>query len=130
MGVVKGWEGRFYEDFEIGDVYRSRMGRTISEVDNTWFTNLTMNTNQSHFNAPFAEASPFDGGPSDIGLLGDRGQSGHAGADVACEVAHRSADAATEIEDIHAWLDPQFCNQCGTAFPHGIGYAGKISFLP
>jgi acyl dehydratase len=59
MGVVKGWEGRFYEDFEVGDVYRSRMGRTISEVDNTWFTNLTMNTNQSHFNQTFAEASPF-----------------------------------------------------------------------
>ena len=59
MGVVKGWEGRFYEDFEIGDVYRSTLGRTISEVDNTWFTNLTLNTNQSHFNAAFAEASPF-----------------------------------------------------------------------
>lgn len=59
MGVVKGWEGRFYEDFEIGDVYRSTLGRTISEVDNTWFTNLTLNTNQSHFNAAFAEKSPF-----------------------------------------------------------------------
>lgn len=59
MGVVKGWEGRFYEDFEIGDVYRSTLGRTVSEVDNTWFTNLTMNTNQSHFNAAFAEKSPF-----------------------------------------------------------------------
>jgi len=59
MGVVKGWEGRFYEDFEVGDIYRSRLGRTVSEVDNTWFTNLTLNTNQSHFNATFAEASPF-----------------------------------------------------------------------
>jgi acyl dehydratase len=59
MGVVKGWEGRFYEDFEIGDVYRSTLGRTISEVDNTWFTNLTLNTNQSHFNQAFAEESPF-----------------------------------------------------------------------
>ena len=55
----KEWRGRFFEDFEVGDVYRSRLGRTISEVDNTWFTNLTLNTNQSHFNAPFAEASPF-----------------------------------------------------------------------
>jgi itaconyl-CoA hydratase len=59
MGVVKGWEGRFFEDFEVGDIYRSRLGRTVSEVDNTWFTNLTMNTNQSHFNVPFAEQSPF-----------------------------------------------------------------------
>ncbi|MFM7247029.1 MAG: MaoC family dehydratase [Actinomycetota bacterium] len=59
MGVVKGWEGRFYEDFEIGDVYRSRLGRTVTETDNIWFTNLTLNTNQVHFNNPFGEASPF-----------------------------------------------------------------------
>jgi itaconyl-CoA hydratase len=55
----KEWRGRFFEDFEVGDVYRSRMGRTISEVDNTWFTALTMNTNQVHFNADFAEGTRF-----------------------------------------------------------------------
>jgi itaconyl-CoA hydratase len=51
--------GRYYEDFQIGDVYRSSLGRTISEADNTWFTLLTMNTNQSHFNAHYAETTPF-----------------------------------------------------------------------
>ena len=30
--------GRYFEDFEIGDVYEHRPGRTISESDNTWFT--------------------------------------------------------------------------------------------
>src|SRR5580704_14210492 len=35
--------GRYYEDFEIGDIYEHRPGRTISEADNTWFTLLTMN---------------------------------------------------------------------------------------
>lgn len=50
----KVWRGRFYEDFEIGDVYRSRLGRTITEADNVWFTCLTMNTNQVHFNDHFA----------------------------------------------------------------------------
>jgi len=45
-----GWKGRFYEDFEVGDVYRHSIGRTITESDNTWFTLLTMNTNQAHFN--------------------------------------------------------------------------------
>ena len=59
MGVVTGWQGRFYEDFTVGDVYRSRLGRTITETDNIWFTNLTLNTNQVHFNTPFAERSPF-----------------------------------------------------------------------
>lgn len=55
----KHWRGRLYEDMEVGDVYRSRLGRTISEVDNTWFTTLTMNTNQVHFNAAFAERTRF-----------------------------------------------------------------------
>src|SRR5439155_6272367 len=53
------WRGRFLEDFAPGDVYRSRLGRTVSETDNTWFTLLTMNTNQMHFNAPYAERTEF-----------------------------------------------------------------------
>ncbi|MGH2939353.1 MAG: MaoC family dehydratase [Solirubrobacterales bacterium] len=55
----KRWSGRFFEDFAVGDVYRSRIGRTISETDNTWFTALTMNTNQVHFNKAFAERTRF-----------------------------------------------------------------------
>ena len=26
MPVKAGWEGRYYEDFEVGDVYRCRLG--------------------------------------------------------------------------------------------------------
>jgi acyl dehydratase len=55
----KQWRGRFYEDLEVGDVFRSRYGRTITETDNVWFTCLTMNTNQVHFNVPFAEQTRF-----------------------------------------------------------------------
>ena len=51
--------GRFLEDFAVGDVYRSRLGRTISEADNTWFTCLTMNTNQMHFNREYAARTEF-----------------------------------------------------------------------
>jgi itaconyl-CoA hydratase len=54
-----GWRGRFYDDFEIGDVYRHPLGRTLTETDNTWFTLLTMNTNQSHFNADYAAHTEF-----------------------------------------------------------------------
>jgi itaconyl-CoA hydratase len=53
------WRGRFLEDFEIGDIFRSRLGRTITETDNTWFTCLTMNTNQMHFNREFAARTEF-----------------------------------------------------------------------
>jgi itaconyl-CoA hydratase len=62
------WRGRFLEDFAAGDVYRSRLGRTLTETDNTWFTLLTMNTNQMHFNAPYAERTEF-GAPLVVSTL-------------------------------------------------------------
>lgn len=55
----KEWRGRFFEDMEVGDVYRSRLGRTVEQTDNTWFTLLTNNTNQVHFNNEFAAATEF-----------------------------------------------------------------------
>lgn len=55
----KEWRGRFYEDFAPGDVFRSRLGRTVTETDNIWFTCLTMNTNQVHFNDAHAERTQF-----------------------------------------------------------------------
>ena len=59
MTVREGWTGRFFEDFEVGDVYRHPLGRTITETDNTWFTLLTMNTSQTHFNVEYASRSEF-----------------------------------------------------------------------
>ena len=35
--------GLYYEDFEPSDVFEHRPGRTVLDVDNTWFTLLTMN---------------------------------------------------------------------------------------
>jgi itaconyl-CoA hydratase len=55
----KVWRGRFYEDFDVGDVFRSRLGRTVTENDNVTFTCLTLNTNQNHFNDEFARRTPF-----------------------------------------------------------------------
>lgn len=59
MAVVQGWTGRYLEDFTVGDVYRHGLGRTVTDVDNAWFTMLTLNTNQMHFNQHYAEKSPF-----------------------------------------------------------------------
>ncbi len=55
----KVWRGRFYEDFDVGDVFRSRFGRTITDTDNIWFTCLTMNTNPMHFDVPYTERTRF-----------------------------------------------------------------------
>ncbi len=54
-----GWEGRYFEDFAVGDVYRARLGRTVTQADNIWFTLLTNNTNQIHFNERYAELTEF-----------------------------------------------------------------------
>ena len=51
--------GRHYEQFEVGDTYSHRPGRTISETDNTWFTLLTMNTHPLHFDKEYATKSEF-----------------------------------------------------------------------
>ena len=59
MVVKQGWEGRYFEDFVVGDVYRCRLGRTVTEADNIWFTLLTNNTNQIHFNNEFAKKTEF-----------------------------------------------------------------------
>jgi len=48
-----------FEDFEVGDVLRSPQGRTVLDADNVWFTSLTQNTNQSHFNYAYAEGTRF-----------------------------------------------------------------------
>ncbi len=51
--------GRYFEDFQIGDIYEHMPGRTISEADNTWFTLLTMNTHPVHFDAEYAAKTEF-----------------------------------------------------------------------
>ena len=58
----KVWRGRFFDDLEVGDVFQSRLGRTITETDNVWFTCLTLNTNQVHFNHEFAAGTELKSG--------------------------------------------------------------------
>jgi acyl dehydratase len=37
--------GRYYDEFQIGAIYRHWPGRTITDHDNTWFALLSMNQN-------------------------------------------------------------------------------------
>jgi itaconyl-CoA hydratase len=46
--------GLYYEDFEVGDLFEHRPGRTITDVDNIWMTLLTMNVQQVHFDTAYA----------------------------------------------------------------------------
>lgn len=40
--------GRYFEDFEVGEVYKHWPGRTVIEADDTWFSLITMNQNPLH----------------------------------------------------------------------------------
>lgn len=51
--------GRYFEEFEVGDVYEHRPGRTINDTDNAWFTLLTMNGHPLHFDEAYAAKSEF-----------------------------------------------------------------------
>lgn len=57
--MSEGWQGRFYEDFQVGDVYQHPLGRTVLDTDNVWFTLLTQNTAPIHFDRHYAAQTPF-----------------------------------------------------------------------
>lgn len=59
MTVKEGWRGRFFEDFEVGDVYQHPLGRTVTTTDNMWFTLLTQNTAPIHFDHHYAAQTEF-----------------------------------------------------------------------
>jgi acyl dehydratase len=47
--------GRYFEDFEVGQVFKHWPGRTITEADDTWFSLLTMNQHPLHIDANYAK---------------------------------------------------------------------------
>lgn len=51
--------GRYFEDFQVGDVYKHWPGRTITEMDDTLFCMLTMNHHPLHIDANYAEGTQF-----------------------------------------------------------------------
>jgi itaconyl-CoA hydratase len=53
-GRYRETSGFYWEDFVPGETFEHRPGRTLIEADNTWFTLLTMNTQQVHFDAAYA----------------------------------------------------------------------------
>jgi len=43
----------------VGDIYEHPYGRTITDADNVWLTNLTMNTSRLHFDYAYAAQTAF-----------------------------------------------------------------------
>jgi acyl dehydratase len=51
--------GRFYEELSVGDHIHHTQGRTITEMDNTLFCALTMNTQPLHINEDYASKTRY-----------------------------------------------------------------------
>ncbi len=51
--------GKYYEELQVGAVFKHRLGRTVSEADNVLFCALTMNTQPLHIDEEFARTTPF-----------------------------------------------------------------------
>jgi itaconyl-CoA hydratase len=49
----------FFEDFEVGAVYKHARGKTITPLENVLITHLVMNTAQGHFNEHEMAATPW-----------------------------------------------------------------------
>lgn len=48
MGITR--TDNYYEDFQVGDRYIHPRGKTVTEMDNVLFTQLSMNTAEAHYN--------------------------------------------------------------------------------
>ncbi|NEW98808.1 MaoC family dehydratase [Rhodopseudomonas sp. BR0G17] len=51
--------GMYFEEFEVGQEYRHALTRTVTEMDNTMFSLLTLNPQPLHIDAHFAEKTEF-----------------------------------------------------------------------
>lgn len=51
--------GLYYDEVELGAVYRHAPGRTVTESDNVSFTTLTMNTQSLHLDAHWSSHQEF-----------------------------------------------------------------------
>lgn len=67
--MTDGTYGRFFEEFEVGEVIRHWPGRTISEADNTWFSLLTQNQHPVHIDANYSANNTQHGQNLVNGLL-------------------------------------------------------------
>ncbi len=51
--------GLYFEDFSVGQEFRHPLTRTVTEMDNTMFSLLTLNPQPLHIDAHFAEKTEF-----------------------------------------------------------------------
>jgi acyl dehydratase len=56
--------GRYYDEFQVGAIYRHWPGRTITEHDNIWFALLSMNQHPLFIDDHYARRQPLGRRPA------------------------------------------------------------------
>jgi acyl dehydratase len=51
--------GLYFEDFQVGQEFKHALTRTVTEMDNTMFSLLTLNPQPLHIDAHFAASTEF-----------------------------------------------------------------------
>lgn len=51
--------GLYFEQFEVGQVFRHEIRRTVTEADNIWFCGATYNPAQIHIDADYCSKTEF-----------------------------------------------------------------------
>lgn len=51
--------GLWFEEFEVGRVFEHALSRTVTEADNMWFCNATLNTQPLHIDFHMAAATEY-----------------------------------------------------------------------
>jgi len=59
MSGATTWEGRYYEDFVVGERIKHPYGKTVTEADNHLFSLITLALNEIHFNEEYAGCTEY-----------------------------------------------------------------------
>jgi acyl dehydratase len=51
--------GKYFEELPVGALFKHRLGRTVTEMDNVLFCALTLNTQPLHINEDYAANTEF-----------------------------------------------------------------------
>lgn len=54
-------QDNYFEDFEVGAIFRHARGKTVTALENVLITNMVMNTAQEHFNEHLMRQGPHGG---------------------------------------------------------------------
>ena len=71
--------GLYFEDFEVGKTYEHRYTRTVTQMDNMLFSNMTLNPQPLHIDRHFCEQETEWGQPLDEFAVHARADDRHSG---------------------------------------------------